>query len=272
MDSLSLRHIRWLPAVLGTILLGNTLLASPTLATPQNTAPQNTASQNATPQAQWIQRWSPQAAKDGLGAFEGVEDHGKTKEIYVQGNNYRFDMLTTDRDGSDRQRNEVKGMVTAGQQLTIGKGDTWRFTYSMYIPSTLRATTSFTHIMQMKEPGLGSAPIVTLDLRRRGSASSLELVVNKTNTVVGGTDLLPLQNKWISIDVSFRYDNAPNGTAHFIVNDGTRNVVDAQKSGVDTWLADRVRPKWGIYRSINDKADLLNTYLLLTNLKAYQLS
>jgi chitin-binding protein len=35
-------------------------------------------------------------------------------------------------------------------------------------------------------------------------------------------------------------------------------------------LADRVRSKWGIYRSIKDSADLANTYLLLTDMKAYR--
>ena len=40
--------------------------------------------------------WSPEAEKDGLKAFEGVEDerghvHNAT-HIKVEGNNYRFDM------------------------------------------------------------------------------------------------------------------------------------------------------------------------------------
>lgn len=225
----------------------------------------------AAPHAGWVLAWSPKAATDGLGAFEGVENRGTGKEIYPQGNNYRIDIKTSDRDGADRQRNEVKGMVSGGKILDIGKGSTWRFTYSMYIPSTLKATTSFTHIMQMKQPGDGSSPILTLDLRRRGNTSSLELVVFKTNTVIGSTNLLPLQNKWISVDVAIRYDDAPNGSVHYIVNDGTKNVVDAQQGGVDTWLAVRARPKWGIYRSVNDTADLADTYLLLTDMKSYQL-
>jgi hypothetical protein len=42
---------------------------------------------------------------------------------------------------------------------------------------------------------------------------------------------------------------------------------------VDTWLFDRVRPKWGIYRSIRDTSGSLeDTYLLITKLRAYQWS
>lgn len=42
--------------------------------------------------ATWQLRWSPTPAKDGLIAFEGLE-----------GDHWRFDMHTQDRDGSDRQ-------------------------------------------------------------------------------------------------------------------------------------------------------------------------
>jgi chitin-binding protein len=252
--------------VLAGALTAGTLLA--VSVPPSEAAP---APQAAAPDAaQWVQKWAPEANKDGLGAFEGVENRGSTKEIYVQDNNYRFDMNVKDRDGSDRQRNEVKGMVTGGKNLIISKGQTWRFTYSMYIPGSLKATTSFTHIMQMKEPGEGTGPILTIDLRKRGSQNRLELVIFDSDTVVGSTDLNPLQNKWINVDVQIKFDDKPNGTARFIVTDGSTTVLDASKSNVDTWLADRARPKWGIYRSIKDKADLENTYLLITGMRAYQ--
>ncbi|WP_222853704.1 hypothetical protein [Fodinicola acaciae] len=50
-------------------------------------------------------------------------------------------------------------------------------------------------------------------------------------------------------------------------------MVDASKTGVDTFLEDRVRPKWGIYRSLGDTSgSLQNCYLLLTNMRGYQLT
>jgi chitin-binding protein len=49
-------------------------------------------------------------------------------------------------------------------------------------------------------------------------------------------------------------------------------VIDKSRTGVDTFLADRVRPKWGIYRSLGDTSgSLQDTYLLLTDLRGYQL-
>src|SRR3712207_1811083 len=122
--------------------------------------------------------WSPSPAKDGLGAFEGVEDdrsssHKGVKHIYVQDGAYRFDMHTRDRDGGDRQRNEVKGMRAGGRQLSMGNGETWRISYDLFIPNTLRGTSTFTHIFQLKRPGNGTGPLATIGLRRSGTSEYL---------------------------------------------------------------------------------------------------
>jgi hypothetical protein len=221
--------------------------------------------------------WSPQAAKDGLGAFEGVEDdraHSDPgrKHIYVEGDHYRVDMNMTIRDSSpDRQRNEVKGMRAGGKILEMNKGETWRLTYSMFIPSSLQATTSFTHVMQLKMPGNGSAPILTTSLRQKGNRPTIELNLFD-QALVGDTDLAPLQNKWITSTIEFKIGDKPEGYVAWTLTSGGATVLNVKKTGADTFLADRVRPKWGIYRSVSDKAHLQDTYLLLTNMQAFKQS
>ena len=221
--------------------------------------------------------WNPQPARDGLGAFEGVEDDRAHSEpgvthIYVQGDDYRVDMHLVQRDTSpDRQRNEVKGMHAGGTDLVLGLGETWRLSWSLYIPSSLQATTTFEHIMQLKMPGDGSSPILTMSLRRYGSVPKIEVKVFGSNTVVGSTDLTPLQNHWLDTSVEFRIGDAPNGYVHWTLATGGKTLVDATSTGVDTWLGDRVRPKWGIYRSVDDTSGSLHDcYLLLANMRAYR--
>ncbi|WP_344592145.1 heparin lyase I family protein [Actinomadura vinacea] len=227
--------------------------------------------------ASWTLKWNPEANRDGLDAFEGIEDdradsHSGVKHIYTQGNNFRFDMHNRDRDGSDRQRNEVKGMrqPAGGSYLVMRNGETWRFTWRLFIPNSLKSTTTFTHIMQMKAPGSGG-PIVVQSLRRVNGEQTIELQAALTGTIVGRTDLEPLHDKWIDIDFEMKIGNAPDGRIRWIVRDGSRTVIDASKSGLDTWLEDRVRPKWGIYRSINDTSgSLRDSYMLTTNMRGYQ--
>jgi hypothetical protein len=229
------------------------------------------------PRAGWTPMWSPQASVDGLGAFEGVEDDRAgsdpgVKHIYVQGNDYRFDMPLRERDSSpDRQRNEVKGMHANGQDLTLGLGETWRLDWSLYIPTSLKATNRFTHIMQLKMPGDGSAPILTMDLTLQGGVPKIQVKVFDSGTVIGATNLAPLQNRWLTTSLVFTIGDAPNGMVAWTLSAGGGTLVNSSRTGVDTWLQDRVRPKWGIYRSVLDTSgSLQNCYLLISNMRAYK--
>ncbi|MEV0178925.1 heparin lyase I family protein [Streptomyces sp. NPDC050625] len=243
--------------------------------------------------ASWQLKWAPSASRDGLGAFETVEDDRANSHpagrphIHPTGDNWRFTMHKVDRDTStDRQRQEVTGLRTSDSgYLKWTQGQTWRITYSMYIPSSLKATTTFTHIMQMKQPGNGTLPIVVQSLRRDGGTSllersrelgggvqTIELKLAIDDILVGRTDLAPLHDKWTDVDFQIKVGNGSAGSVRWILKSGSTTVVDKARTGVDTFLADRVRPKWGIYRSLGDTSgSLQDTYLLLTNLRGYQL-
>ncbi|MER6567315.1 Tat pathway signal sequence domain protein [Streptomyces sp. NPDC001093] len=231
--------------------------------------------------ASWQLKWSPSARTDGLGAFETVEDDRAHSHpaghphIFATGDNWRFNMHTVDRDTStDRQRQEVTGLRTgADSYLKWTEGQSWRLTYSMYIPSTLKATTTFTHIMQMKQPGAGTSPIVVQSLRRVNGVQTIELRLAVDDILVGRTNLDPLHDTWTDVDFQIKVGNGSAGSVRWILKSGSATVVDRSRSGVDTFLADRVRPKWGIYRSLGDTSgSLQDTYLLLTNLRGYQLA
>ncbi|MFJ9378332.1 Tat pathway signal sequence domain protein [Streptomyces sp. NPDC101455] len=230
--------------------------------------------------ASWQQKWAPTATGDGLGAFETVEDDRAHSHpaghphIYATGDNWRFTMHTVDRDTStDRQRQEVTGLRTGSSSyLKWTQGQTWRITYSMYIPSSLKATTTFTHIMQMKQPGNGTSPIVVQSLRRVNGVQTIELNLPIAGVLVGRTDLDPLHDRWTDVDFQIKVGDGTAGSVRWILKSGSTTVIDRTKTGVDTFLADRVRPKWGIYRSLGDTSgSLQDTYLLLTDLRGYQL-
>ncbi|WP_261989324.1 polysaccharide lyase [Streptomyces sp. uw30] len=178
-----------------------------------------------------------------------------------------------DRDTStDRQRQEVTGLRTSSGYLKWLPGQTWRVTYSMYIPSSLKATTTFTHIMQMKQPGTGSSPIVVQSLRRVNGAQTIELQLPISGTLIGRTSLDPLHDTWTDVDFQIKVGDGSSGSVRWILKSGGTTLIDKSRSGVDTFLADRVRPKWGIYRSLGDTSgSLQDCHLLLRNLRGYQL-
>ncbi|MEV6149213.1 hypothetical protein AB0L53_02630 [Nonomuraea sp. NPDC052129] len=228
--------------------------------------------------AVWTQRWNPNPASQTVAqAFEGIEDdrsdsHSGVTHIYVSGDAYRFDMHTQDRDGDDRQRNEVKGMRTSSSSyIKILKNQVWRISYQLYIPTSLDATSSFTHIAQMKVPGSG-APLYTMSLPISGGTPKINVRYwdeDEQTHEVGNTNLNPIQGKWL--DTTFEFKAADNGYLRWTLKDGSTTLVDKRLDNTDLWRADTdyLRPKWGIYRSIKSSG-LQNTYLLVRNLRAEQ--
>jgi hypothetical protein len=262
-------------AVLGSLALAavGTPLA---IAQPWARAGTGSAAPKATPV------WSPDIS-EGVNAFEGVEadranKHPGRKYVYTEGDHWRFDIYKNDLDSTgnnDRQRTEVKGMVAGGRILKMHNDETWRITYEMFMPATLHGTSHFTHIFQLKTPATNGGPWVTMSLSRSGSAERLRLRAFSTpgSPDIGSTDLAPLREKWISVELTFRI--GPKGTGRLLVRNGTGAnapvVVDSSRSGVNIPdQKDYVRPKWGIYRSITSaSSDIIDTHLLFRNFKAY---
>ena len=62
----------------------------------------------------------------------------------------------------------------------------------------------------------------------------------------------------------------PHGAAHFTLTDNGKTVVTGSRTNIKIWLGDRIRPKWGIYRSVmSAPADLGDTWMEIRNFKAY---
>ena len=228
------------------------------------------------PSLAWQLEWAPQARVDGLKAFEGVEDDVTNsdpgvKHIYVDSTDYRIDMPLQERDTKpDRQRNEVKGMVDGnGSILRIEKGDTWRLRHRIFIPTSLQGTTSFTHIMQLLPLGIqGSGPIFTISLSRKNNIPIIALHVITSGEILGSTPLTPLQETWIESQITFTATD--NGNIQWLLNDSLNKTVVSAQGSAKLFLGDRVRPKWGIYRSVQDTAHLETCHMLITDLKAWK--
>jgi chitin-binding protein len=88
---------------------------------------------------------------------------------------------------------------------------------------------------------------------------------------LAGTPLAPLRNKWIDVRIDVTANDGAAGRLHYTITDAGRTVVDAARSS-DCWTrGNEAHPKWGIYRSIRDRAHLQDTFLLLRNMRAFRL-
>ncbi|MEU1663764.1 hypothetical protein ABZ547_09115 [Streptomyces sparsogenes] len=262
-------------AVLGSLTAVGTSLA---LGPPAFAAPGAAA----TPRAPQL-LWHPDPSSAGLKAFEGIEAdrggaHPDRDYVHVEGgDHYRFNIWKDDRDTTgdgDRQRTESKGMVQDGTKLKMRDGETWTISYEMFMPPSLHGTSKFTHIFQTKTPVDNGGPYVTLDLGRSGSTETLRAraYANSGSPDIASTNLSPLRNKWITIEWTLTIGSS--GKAGFVARNGTGSGAPVAVQGSMSQVKipdqdDYVRPKWGIYRSVESaSSDILDTYLLLRNFKA----
>src|SRR5438132_13120971 len=85
--------------------------------------------------------------------------------------------------------------------IIMKQGEKWRITWSLYIPSTLKSTTSFTHIHQLKyEDTSGStsgAPLVTMTLHRINGVEKIALRLTASMTEWSAVDLGPHHDRWL---------------------------------------------------------------------------
>ncbi|GAA2384062.1 hypothetical protein GCM10010404_45550 [Nonomuraea africana] len=267
-----------LPALLLTVAL--LMPAIPAAAAPAATGPVVADPGASAHGPKWELRWNPSPRKDGLNAFEALEDdrRGSHPEgfphVYPEGDAYRFDAHLVDRDGSDRMRNEVRGMRdSAGRPLEIRKDETWRLSYQMYLPDTLDATTAFTHIWQVKTSDTGT-PVMQLTLPIKNGVPKIEarywtLADNQVHPFATH-DLAAIQNKWVTVTLEWK--SSDDGYLRWAMHDGRTTLVDARADHIDLYWSEEQynRPKWGIYRSIRS-AGLQDTHMLIKDLKAWQL-
>jgi chitin-binding protein len=169
---------------------------------------------------------------------------------------------------TDRIRCETRGMVGPGGEVDLLNGQTWRLTWSLYIPSTLTGTGRFTHIMQMKYVdkggGASGSPIVTVTLR---PGDKMEVLFWIGGGSIVTSDISAHHDKWLSADMTIKI--GAGGMVHWVLKDGDTVVADKTQAGT-TWPSDgaRLRPKFGIYRGIT--TGVQTTYIMLSDMRAYQ--
>ena len=251
--------------------------------------------------------WSPSAMRDGKSAFEFDEmpDHSGPPPSHPppavhlsflpEHDAFRIDShfdlpnaIDWDRaeftgaQRNDRLRCEVRGMLPVGGapspstdappsgELDMVNGQTWRISWSLYIPSTLKGTGRFSHIMQLKfidtGGGVSGSPVITMTLIQP-DAVELHLWLGAPSAFPT-VDLSALHDKWLSTALTINV--APKGSVHWTFSDGTKALVDQQIMGVTTWPANaaRVRPKWGIYRGTT--TGVQTTYIMFSDYLAYK--
>ena len=198
-------------------------------------------------------------------------DSGLNKNIFAF-----FAHVTPDDDrcgATDRQRTEIKTYGSSPANVKAFNGDEMLFKWRFKLAAGFKPSSSFTHIHQIKA-GDGTnddSPLITIT-PRYGSPNKLEIIHtgNTSATTLGKVkivELAPFEDTWIEAIEKMKFGT--NGTYELVLKRLSDGVVllSYSTNSMDLWrtAATFIRPKWGIYRSLNDSGRLRDEKVLFAD-------
>jgi hypothetical protein len=179
-------------------------------------------------------------------------------------NKYVFEFymhVTPDNDrckNFDRQRIEIKTYDQSPDSLLAVVGETITYKWKFRLDEGFQPSSSFTHIHQIKAVGGDDGdPIFTLT-PRKASPNRLELIHNN-KTKVRIIDLSLLLGVWVECTETIYIHPTSGNYSMTIQNiESGDTILDYSNNVLMTIRPDNDfnRPKWGIYRSLNDSSSL----------------
>ncbi len=157
----------------------------------------------------------------------------------------------------DRQRIEIKTYDQSPANLIGTLGETITYKWKFRMAPGFKPSTSFTHIHQIKPVnGDDGTPLFTLTARK-GTPNKLELIHDNI-TKVATVDLSLFTGVWVEATETIKV--GANGTYSMVIKktaDGS-TILNYSNNNIMTIRPtnDFIRPKWGIYRSLNTPSDL----------------
>ncbi|MBQ4821020.1 T9SS type A sorting domain-containing protein [Aquimarina sp. MMG016] len=170
----------------------------------------------------------------------------------------------------DRQRNEIKTYDQSPDNLLGVTDEIVEYKWKFKIDNNFQSSTSFTHLHQLKAVGgtEDSMPLITLTARK-ASPDRLELryAESTSQTTLTTIELSLLKGNWVEVIETVTYGE--NGKYQIIINNvNTGNqILNYSDNNIRMWKtqADFIRPKWGIYRSLNNSSQLRDEEVLFAD-------
>ncbi|WP_052108575.1 T9SS type A sorting domain-containing protein [Polaribacter sp. Hel1_85] len=161
----------------------------------------------------------------------------------------------------DRQRNEIKTYSDSPENVKANIGETIEYKWKFKISSDFKPSSSFTHIHQIKSVGgpYASIPMISFTLRK-SNPDRLELRYTSTtdqNTLkTANLDLF--RGNWVEVTEVIKFGDIGSYAVEIKNISNNEVIFNYSNNPIDMWQdgAEFSRPKWGIYRSLNNQQDL----------------
>lgn len=170
----------------------------------------------------------------------------------------------------DRQRNEIKTYDQSPNNLLAVEGETVVYSWKFKLEAGFQPSSSFTHLHQIKAVGGSEASMPQITLTARAaSPENLELRYAETNTQVtlATSPLNDFKGVWVEATETITFGES--GSYELSLNRISDNasLFYYLNPNIRMWKteADFLRPKWGIYRSLNNSSQLRDEEVLFAD-------
>lgn len=174
----------------------------------------------------------------------------------------------------DRQRNEIKTYGPSPENMKAGHGETHYYRWKFKLDKNFKPSPNFCHIHQLKAgdgPDAGS-PIITIT-PRRSTPDRLELIYTPSSGTSGGgkikqTDLAPFKGVWIEAIERVVYSDPGEYSLVLKRVSDDKILFEYESDKLDLWREGStfIRPKLGIYRSLNSSEYLRDEQVLFADI------
>ena len=157
----------------------------------------------------------------------------------------------------DRQRLEIKTYGPSPDNLKGTLGDVITYEWKFKLPKGFQPSTSFTHLHQIKAVGgTDGMPIFTLSAKK-GKINKLNLVHDNIN-ILASADLADFENEWVKVTEVIKVGTQGTYELNILRLKDQKELLVYKNPTIMTIREDNdfIRPKWGIYRSLNKATDL----------------
>lgn len=163
----------------------------------------------------------------------------------------------------DRQRTEIKTYKQSPDSLKGTLGETVVYRWKFKLDKDFQVSKKFTHIHQIKAVG-GSEdamPSITFTLRKSNPDKFLiRYASNMEQTTLASAPLDGFRSVWIEAYERITYGKTGNGRYEIQLTrvDNGKIILAYKNDSLRMWKTDAsfLRPKWGIYRSLQNASDL----------------
>lgn len=163
----------------------------------------------------------------------------------------------------DRERTEIKTYKPSPDNLIATLGETVVYKWKFKLDKHFQASNKFTHIHQIKAVGgtEDAMPSITFTLRKlKVDAFQIRYASNMEQNDLIDVPLEDFRGVWVEVYERITYGEIGKGKYEVILTraDNGKVLLNYSNDSIRMWKTDAqfLRPKWGIYRSLQNASDL----------------